>query len=429
MQREVIEQINNVDRKATITVTAAEVELAFISAEREVAKLAGRPLGPKQVGEDPQASQENAIAVRATRLLATQCCQRALQAHSQRLASNPQIDVQELAVRGQEFVFQASYAVVPELSLSDINNICVQVPCDLEVSDEDVVARMAAIQQRSCDETKNSQQGIGATDAVSISFTSTIDDKSYDGSTVEQMDYQLGSLDLPEQFEAGLLGMRAGENRIIQFVIPANFANPEIAGSIACFNVQVNSVTTRRLPELNDQFAQSFGYQDMADWRAKLHCDIAREKQNIYDLNCEKRAREELASRLQGEIPEQMVAAQTQRMLEALKQELSLQQINFSQYCQYLNTNEENIKTEMQTNAKVMLRENLALESLFRQLGVQIDEAQLEKTIQIVSVENNMAEPMQLATLSLEQRNAMTEMTMQRIATEWLLENAVFVSE
>lgn len=429
MRSEIVERLNETERKAVITLSVDEVEVAYEAAECEVKKLKMRPLGTKQLGGDSKAAEQNAIATRATRLLAEESCRQVIEARKDRITANPKIDIKALAQKGQDFTFEALYAVVPEFELGMHREIRVSVSADLEVTDNDINERLSIIQQRSAKEKHNSKSVISSVDEVKLSFESFIDGKEYEGSSVEHFSYKMGSEDLPSAFELGLTGMRAGESKSIKFVIPEDFGNEFIAGKHARFDIRVESVTSRFLPELTDEFAKSFGYENLDDWRMKIRADIVQEKRNIYEMNCEKRAREELALLLQGDIPQEMITSQTYRLLEAFKQELSQQQISFEQYCQFLSVTEEDIRREMKENAETMLKENLALESLFRLLDIEITDKELSKTAEVATTENNMSEPLLLDSMTSDQRGAIYEMTMHRIATEWLLENAIFVNE
>ena len=421
-----IVRLDAAKRKITISLSREEVEKAFQNAEREVALLKRRPLGDKQLGENPKATEENAIATRATKNLAEQGCREAICEAGIRIVANPNITIKALAERERDFSFEAVCTVVPEFSLADYNELHVVVDSDLDVSEQDIDDRFCAIQRRSAKKEKQSGASIGSGDEVTISFDSYIDGKGYEGSSVEHFAYQMGSRALPASFEAGLLGMRAGDRKKIEFKVPVDFENEAIAGKIASFRVVVEDVGSCILPDIDDAFAQTFGYKDLAEWREKIRVQIAQEKKNIYETSKEKRVREELAKLLQGEISPDMITAQSYRLLEAFKQEVSQQQIAFEEYCRFLNTSEDDIRKEMEAHAAVMLKENLALESLFRSLNSTAVEKDFEKTIEIVSRENNMSQPIAFHALNEEQREAIREMTMHRIATEWLLANAAF---
>lgn len=422
-----LERVNATERKARIVVAREAVDKAFDNARFEIQKLKMRPLGEKQLGLDPRATEENATATRATRQIAETQCRAFVDEHGLRLIANPKIEVKELAVEGEEFAFEATLSVVPEYLLKDHANLVVEVPKDIVATDEDIDARLGEVRSRSAQETKKSTAPIGSGDVVRVSFENFLDGEAYEGNVVHGYNYEMGSLELPAAFEEGLLGLVQGDDKTIDFVVPEDFPNEEIAGRRARFDVHVDEVTSRVLPEVDDAFAQGFGYEDLAAWREKLRVSISQEKEGIYEMNCEKRAREELADRLDGEPDSAMVKLQTERMLQAFRQELSGQGIQFEEYCSMLNLTEDQIKQNMEEEAGQMLRENLALESLFRELGQEIGEDDLQTTLSQMALETGASAFGPLGELSFDQKGALREMTMHRLATEWLMNNASFV--
>ena len=83
----------------------------------------------------------------------------------------------------------------------------------------------------------------------------------------------------------------------------------------------------------------------------------------------------------------------------------------------------------MKEEASHALRENLALESLFRDQGFKVTKDDLQKTADDVALDNGLSLNMPFEGLSAEQQQAIREMTEHRLATEWLMEHATFVEE
>lgn len=81
----------------------------------------------------------------------------------------------------------------------------------------------------------------------------------------------------------------------------------------------------------------------------------------------------------------------------------------------------------MREESAVMLRENLALESLFRAKGMRIGRQDLETTVSIMAEENGMLQAVTFEQFNNEQQAAIREMTMHRMATDWLMRNVRFV--
>lgn len=412
-----------------ITASADEVNKEFDLAEVEEGRLKDRPLGEKQLGDDPKATIANAIATRATRALSESAAKSAIEKEGLRLTRNPSVNIDAVAKRDEPFSFSFNVQVVPECTLKDYSDLIVRVSASKEVSDEEVDAKLEEIRQRSAKLGRHSTEPLEGSDIAKISFTSTIDGEGYEGDSAEGFGYQLGSLILPQGFEDGLKGMRAGESKRIEFDIPADFENADIAGKHACFDVKVEEATRVTLPDVDDDFAREFDYADLAAFRDTLRKRIAVEHEGEQDAEKEREARRALADLLVEDIPASLVNAQAQRMLQAFKTELLQQNVQFTEYCSFLGLTEDQVVGEMKEEASSALRENLALESLFRDQGFEVSKDDLQLTASEVALDNGFSLDQPFDDLSAEQQQAIREMTEHRLATEWLMKHVTFVEE
>lgn len=422
-----LKRINASRVLAEVTVDAGEVDQAFDRAAKVVAGLKERPLGVKQLGENPEETERRAIATRATREVVELGIHHVVESRGLRLSSNPKLDIDVLAQSGEPYCFSVELDVVPEFEISGYDNFEVSVDASLAVTQKDIDERLEAVRGRAARVEKDSKKPISENDIVELSFVSYLDGETYEGNAAHGYSYTMGSFDLPEEFERGLMGLTTGAEKTIEFTVPANYPNEEIAGKQARFDVKIGRVASCTLPNLNDDFAREFGYADLAAWRKKLEGELAREKEGDYQLRCEKAVREELGRRLVGNIDDGMVDAHAERMFSAFKTDLGQQGIPFEEYCRFLNLSEDSVKEEMRKESEALLRENLALESLFRALNMRIADEDIRATAAEMALSGGMEAPGALSDFSADQRSALREMTMHRMATEWLLDHATFV--
>jgi trigger factor len=75
--------------------------------------------------------------------------------------------------------------------------------------------------------------------------------------------------------DKALEGAKAGETKEVAFTYPADFANPMMAGKKAAYSLAIEQVVEVKLPEVNDEFAKSIGYESVDEMRAKLKDRLA----------------------------------------------------------------------------------------------------------------------------------------------------------
>jgi trigger factor len=140
------------------------------------------------------------------------------------------------------------------------------------------------------------------------------------GERFEERSFLIGDENAPSaEFEEGLVGMRAGEERKVSFAYREDLPNEELAGKTEHFDVTAREVRERSLPELDDEFAKDVGeqFQTMAELREHISHQI----QERWSHMAEQRLRSDLAGQLieknEFELPESMV----ENYLKSMKRE------------------------------------------------------------------------------------------------------------
>ena len=427
MSNETITKIGNDKLCVDFSIDAEKVDEAIENAERLVAALKERPLGKKQLGDDPEQTTRNAVLSRATRAVAERAIKDVIESRNIRLTSNPKTEIENLVVPGTPYLFSIELDIVPEYDIVGFDDLVVTYQAQDEVSDEDVERRLGEIQARSAEVERDSAKPIDDNYVVELSFESFIDGEPYEGSVAEGYTYTMGSGQLPDAFEEGLRGLRTGDERSIEFEVPNDYANSDIAGKTARFDVTVGRVAACELPEINDEFAKSFGYESLEFWREKIRKELAVQEEREVEERREKAAREALADCLKESVPADLINARAEQLLQAFKQDLSNQGTSFEEYCRFLGLTERDVRDEMREESAELVRENLALEALFRSLGYELNDEEIQKTVTDLAEESGAPLSTSISEFNQEQQMAIREMTMHRMATEWLMSHAKFI--
>lgn len=90
-------------------------------------------------------------------------------------------------------------------------------------------------------------------DTVNIDYVGSIDGVEFEGGADTDSELVLGEGGMIEGFEAGIVGMTAGETKTVEAVFPDPYSsNPDLAGKTAQFKITLNSVKEAVKPELTD---------------------------------------------------------------------------------------------------------------------------------------------------------------------------------
>jgi trigger factor len=206
-------------------------------------------------------------------------------------AAGPRIEPISIAP-GEDLKYRAIFEIFPEVTLKEVEGLAVNRPV-AEVSDVDIEAMLQNLrEQRPKFEPveRASREG----DRVTMDFEGHIDGKGFEGSKGDDVAVILGAGRMLKDFETGITGAKAGEQRQVAVRYPDEYHNKELAGKTADFSVTVKKVEEKVLPPLDDEFCREYGVteggleqllSEVADnMRRELGENIrARLKQQVFD--------------------------------------------------------------------------------------------------------------------------------------------------
>jgi trigger factor len=115
-------------------------------------------------------------------------------------------------------------------------------------------------------------------------------------------------------FEEQIIGMQAGDKKEFTLNFPEKYHQKELAGKPATFQVKVNLVQERQIPEVNDELAQSVGnFKNLVELKKSIKEGM--EKEKIAKNKEEKRAQylEAIIKKTTGELSDILIEEEVKR--------------------------------------------------------------------------------------------------------------------
>jgi trigger factor len=137
------------------------------------------------------------------------------------------------------------------------------------------------------------------------------------------MSVELGSGRLIPGFEDQLVGAKAGDSREVNVPFPADYPVADLAGKDATFAVTVKSVKTAGETVLDDDFAKTLGLQSLDQLKGLVRDQQTQELNDLTRTHMKRQLLDQLASRHDFEVPQSMVDAEHQNILNQLRHEAS----------------------------------------------------------------------------------------------------------
>ncbi|MDA3936567.1 MAG: trigger factor [Actinomycetota bacterium] len=369
--------------KLTVTVPAEVVDSAITDAYKEISKKVKIP--GFRSGRIPRPVIDNNVGkgyvlAEAQEGLVNMVYGDALDQAEVRPIASPEIGELDELVPGQEFTFEAEIEVRPEYKLSSLKDLSIEVPPSA-TTDAEVDAQIEYTRDRFAT-LELVDRGVEKGDFVLLSFVGKVDGEEYDGNAVDKYNYEMGMGMMPGEFDATLMGTKAGETAFSEFPIPDSSSNPEFIGKTATFDIEVHEVKAKVLPELDDEFAASVGgFDTFAEYRDDVRVKLEQSKAVGHSQSVERAVRAALAERIEGEAPAAMVDSAKQAMMRDFMTGLEQRGMTGDQYLQATGVTPDQIEADIAKQAKTSVLEELALEALFRELELEVTDEDLDEEI------------------------------------------------
>jgi trigger factor len=228
-------------------------------------------------------------------------------------AGGPRIEPISLE-QGADLKYRAVFEVLPQIELKGVESLQVERPT-ATVSTGDVDAMIQNLREQRPTYSAVEREAHN-TDRVTVDFEGTIDGQPFDGGQGEGIAVDLGAGRMLADFEAGLHGVRAGENKEIELTFPANYPAANLAGKRAKFAIAVKQVEERKLPELDAEFCKAFGVEEggIERLRTEVQENMERELADAVKARVKKQVLDGLLAANPIELPKSMVDSQVREL-------------------------------------------------------------------------------------------------------------------
>ncbi len=421
-----VEPLEGSNAKLTVTVPAQGVDASIAEAYSRISSKLRVPGFRK--GKVPRPVVDNYVGrthvlAEATEGLVNDWYPRAVDAENLRPIESPEIDELDTVEPGKDYTFTLEVALRPELEVESYDDITVEVP-RREVTDADIDAQLGELRERFASLVPVEDRGIEADDFVLLSFVGYVDGDTYEGNTVDKYLYETGRGLMPTEFDEGLMGLRPGAETHIEFPIPEASSNQEYVGKTAQFDVEIHEIKAKQLPEVDDDFAAEMGFDTAEAMREDTRSRLDMQRLLAYNREKEKAAREVLASRTPGVIPDPMIKSRAQSLETDFNTRLQEQGLTLEAYANMTGMTREDFEANILNDAEQAVREDLALESLFRALGFEVTEDDINKELEDLATASKItAEEARKKWESMGLMAIIGEGVMHRRAVSWLMEN------
>lgn len=423
-------QVENLEKsmaKLTIEVAADEFEAALNKAYQKSKNKINLPGFRK--GKAPRAMIEKMYGAGifvedAANIIIPDAYESAAKESELEIVAQPEIAVEQ-AEKGKPFIFTATVAIKPDVTLGDYKGIEVEKK-EAEVSEDEISAEIDRVRESNARMITIDDRATQDGDTVVIDFDGYVDGEQFEGGKAEDYTLVLGSHSFIDNFEDQLVGKNIGDDVEVNVTFPEQYQAEELQGKPALFKVKIKEIKVKELPELDDDFAQDVSECDTLDaYKEEVKSKLVKTKEDDIKREKEDAVIEKIIENATMEIPEQMVDAQTRQMTQEFAQRLQSQGLSLEQYMQFTGLTPQKMQEELKPQALKRIQSRLVLEAIVEAEKIEATQEDIEKEIE------NMAKMYQMEADKLkelvgeeEKKQIALDMAVQK-AVEFVVDAAV----
>jgi len=183
-------------------------------------------------------------------------------------------------------------------------------------------------------------------------------------------------------FDDQILGAKKGEERNFTIHFPADHHQKNIADKKVEFKVLVKEVYTRELPELNDEFAVGFRFENLADLKKTISENIMTDRENQASAKAEAEMLDKITEKAKfGDLPEEVLQNEAHRMMHELEDNLSKQGVKMIDYLQHLKKTEQELMLDLLPSATKRVKVALAMKEIAVIEKIEVGEKEIDQKI------------------------------------------------
>lgn len=284
----------------------------------------------------------------------------------------PEVDITELK-DNELLTFTAEVDVRPELEIPDYSGIEVEVEAT-EVSDEDVDKAVEQLRERFAT-TNVVERAAAEGDVVKVGLEAKVDGEVLEDGVAEGVDYTIGSGELLEGIDEAVTGLSADESATFTSTLKGGSA----AGKEAEVTVKVATVSSRELPELDDEFAQlASEFDTIEELRADSRTRLEQSKKYEQATKAQESVLEKLIELTEVPIPEKLLDDEIQtRKHNLVNHQLGQMGMDLATYLQMQDKSEEEFDSELKEQSEKGIRTQFILDELVSREKLNVSQEEL----------------------------------------------------
>lgn len=365
--------------KLDITIPAKEAADAYNTAVKRIAQYVNidgfrKGKAPRQVVERHVGVER--IKQEAIETLMPKAISEAVKENNLDIITQPYITSYDFEV-GKDMQVVAKAELRPEVTLGDYKGLTVEVEDSPIAEDAQEKAIKNLLNQHSTLEIVTDRP-TKDTDTAVIDFEGFSNGEKIKGGDAKNYPLDLAHSNFIPGFAEQLVGKNLNDEFEINVTFPAEYHDEKLKGQPATFKIKINEIKERKVPELNDEFAQKVGpFKTVYDMKADVLKYLETQRERTNKTNSENAVFNKVIEAAKVDIPETMIEREVASLKEEYKQRFAMQGINWDNIVK--SQGEADLLKNLHEDAAVRIKNSLVIDKIAKSENIKLEQKDLEE--------------------------------------------------
>lgn len=277
---------------------------------------------------------------------------------------------------GEDLTVTAKAELRPEVTLGQYKGLTLEVN-DSPV-EEDAMQKSIdrLLEQHSTQETVIDRP-TKETDVAVIDFEGTANGEKIVGGDAKNYPLDLAHSNFIPGFAEQLVGKNLNDEFDIKVNFPEDYHDEKLKGQPATFKIKINEIKEKKLPELNDEFAQKVGnFKTVDDLKADVQQYLESQRERTNKINSENEVFKAVIDGAKVDIPQSMIDREANSLREEYKQRLAAQGIDWDALVKA--QGEDQLLKNLDEDALVRIKNSLVIDKIAKEESIKLEQKDLE---------------------------------------------------
>ncbi|MGV0419099.1 trigger factor [Corynebacterium segmentosum] len=301
--------------------------------------------------------------------------EQAVQSEDLKVIGQPDVDISK--IEDKDFVeFTAEVDVRPEFEVPDFSEISITVPA-IKAGEEDVDKALEDLAER-FGELKDTKRKMKTGDYAIIDITAEVDGEKIEEASTEGLSYSIGDDNLIKGLDTALRGMKTGEDNEFTSTIQSG----EHKDEEATFKVHVQQTKERKLPDMDDEFAQMASeYDTIEELREATKTEVEESKKAEQAGQIRDEVLKAALADVDFELPQSVVDEQAHAQLHQILGQLAHDEKALAQLLEAQGSSREEFDQQTREQAEESVRTQIFLDAVAEKEEPEVSQQELSDHI------------------------------------------------